>query len=149
MAQRPKHLKRSDDFPKLTKKSHLVTSDRDPRQNCIAFAAGVKNKKYWPIFHPDFAWISGIPRVETVEAFVRFYETFGYVETGDGEYAEGFEKIAIYTNRGGKPTHASLQIGPDKWASKLGNSYDIEHATNAVSEGLYGAIVKFMARRKA
>jgi hypothetical protein len=45
MAQRPKHLKKSNDFPKLAKKDHLITSDRDPYYNCIAFAAGITDKK--------------------------------------------------------------------------------------------------------
>src|SRR5215203_195187 len=103
MGQRPKHLKKRKEFPSLTKKNHSVESDIDPNYNCIAYAAGITTRKYWPIFHPDYAWIRGIPSTEEVESFVKFYETFGYAETDNGEYVEGHEKIAIFIGANGKP----------------------------------------------
>jgi hypothetical protein len=89
-----------------------------------------------------------VPRVETIDALIKFYETFGYSETPTGEYEEGFEKIAIYATAFGKPTHAARQVGPTTWASKLGNWYDIEHTKDAVSGGSYGEVVKYMQRPK-
>ena len=40
------------------------------------------------------------------------------------------------------------KIGPNKWVSKLGNWYDIEHTPDAVSSGDYGQVAKYMKRRK-
>jgi hypothetical protein len=154
MAQRPKHLKKSQfpnlakQFPNLTKQDHLVTSNPDPYYNCIAFAAGITDKKYWPNWHPDYTWLPGIPRAETLDAFIKFYETFGYSGPSNDTYVEGVEKVAIFTDGAGKPKHAAKQIGPNKWASKLGDSYDIEHKHDAVSGGLYGQIVHYMERPK-
>src|SRR4051812_43732089 len=125
--QRPKHLKRSDAFPNLIKKAHDVTSDEDPDYNCIAFAYGITNRKYWPNFHPDFAWPDGIPKVETLHAFEKLFESIGYVRAADGKHVAGVEKVAIYTSSDGRPTHAARQIDSGRWASKLGVWYDIEH----------------------
>lgn len=148
MPQRPKHLKKSDDFPKLSKKSHDVTSDIDPRYNCIAYAAGITNRKYWPAWHPDYYWPADVPRAETLDAFKQLYETFGYSGPSTNAHVEGIEKIAIFTDKAGKPTHAAFQLPGGRWASKLGNGFDIEHDELAVSGGLYGQPVYYMERPK-
>jgi hypothetical protein len=132
----------------LAKKSNDVTSEEDPDYNCIAFAAGIANRKLWPNFHPDFTWPAGIPRAETLDSFERLFESLGYARCQGGAYRDGFEKIAIYATSTGRPTHAARQIGRGRWVSKLGVSWDIEHAENAVSGGLYGEIAIFMERRK-
>src|SRR5258706_6003834 len=112
MAQRPKHLKKSDQFPKLAKKDHLVISNYDACYNCIAFAAGITDKKYWPNWNPDYTWLDSIPHAETLDAFIKFYETFGYSGPSNGTFLEGVEKVAIFTDKSGKPTHAAKQAGP-------------------------------------
>jgi hypothetical protein len=151
MAQRPKHLNKSNNFPRLAKQSNWVTSDADVNYNCIAFAAGITNRKLWPNFHPDYFWPPGIPRMENLASFIKFYESYGYAKVNDGsggKYVKGVEKIAIYADRSGVPTHAAKQVGPNRWASKLGDWYDIEHILGAVSGGAYGEIVTFMQRPK-
>jgi hypothetical protein len=148
MPQRPKHLKKSNDFPNLAKRSNKVTSDKDPDYNCIAFAAGITNRKLWPNFLPDYTWPAGIPRSETLDSFERLFESFGYVRCADGSYQDGIEKVAIYTSVVGRPTHAARQVNRGMWASKLGNWYDIEHIEKAVSGGSYGEISLFMQRNK-
>ena len=70
------------------------------------------------------------------------------LETADGSYIEGFEKIAVYAMSSGRPTHAARQVGPNKWASKLGNWYDIEHTEGAISGGDYGQVVRYMQRQR-
>ena len=146
--RRPKHLKKSHKFPKLSKTKNKVTSDSDTSYNCIAYAAGITTKKYWPTFHPDYYWPPGLPKIETIETLIRFYETLGYKIVDDGSggnYKEGFEKLAIFAVRGA-PKHAAIQVGPNRWSSKLGNWYDIEHTIGAVSGGDYGEIAVFMER---
>jgi hypothetical protein len=149
MAQ-PRHLKKSGKFPRLSKTKNRVTSEPDTSYNCIAYACGITNKKYWPTFDPDFYWPPDLPKTETIETFVRLFENRGYQRVSDGskgKYKEGFEKVAIYASRGGTPKHAALQKGPNRWASKLGNWYDIEHTIDAVSSGDYGEIVVFLERK--
>jgi hypothetical protein len=148
MAQRPKHLKRSDQFPKLMKKDHTVTSDQDARYNCIAYAADITDKKFWPNWDPDYTWPKDIPRAVTIEAFIAFYGQYGYSGPSDAGFDATKDKVAIFVDKRGTPTHAAKQIGPNKWASKLGNSYDIEHARDAVSGGLYGEMAHYLERPK-
>jgi hypothetical protein len=146
--KRPKHLDPVTEFPRLTKSSHRVTSDEDAQYNCIAYAAGITDKKFWPKWYPDYVWPPGLPKVETVIALEKFYETFGYARANNGDYVHGVEKIAIYATADGKPTHAARQVDDKTWTSKLGGSYDIEHSHNSVSGGTYGEITVYMARSK-
>jgi len=143
---RPKHLKPSSAFPKIRKANNDVTSDIDATYNCIAFAAGVTNRKFWPGYHPDYYWPPTIPRLPNIDSFIKLYESYGYAQCADGAFRAGYEKVAIYATKDGSPQHAAKQIGPNRWASKLGDSYDIEHATAAVSGGMYGEMVAFLER---
>ena len=143
---RPKHIKKHPRLPSLNKRNNDVTSDDDPSYNCVAFAAGEMNRKWWPVFHPDFYWPSNAPKINSITSFVAAFSSLGYVECNDGAVEEGFEKVAFYV-REGQPTHASHQMPNGKWKSKLGDWYDIEHAEDAVSSGDYGRIEKYMKRR--
>lgn len=108
-------------------------------------------KKWWPIFRKDAYWPLGVPYSETVDAFIRAFQTLGYVECLDGTFVQDTEKIAIYSNdgtRGGKPTHAAKQVDGRQWASKLGGDYDIHHNQTAIGGGGYGEIAVFMQRLK-
>jgi hypothetical protein len=152
MSQRPRHIKANPALPRLTKKNHTVTSDYDRQYNCIAYAADVTSRKYWPGFHPDYYWPSHLTNVESVEAFIELYSSLGYeLVTGPtaAKFEVGFERIAIYVSPiTGKPTHAAKQTGPSTWASKLGDSYDIEHTTEAaVADGLYGQPAVYLRRK--
>ena len=153
VGQRPKHIKRSNHFPRLTKKNHSVESDRDGTYNCIAYTAGSTTIKWWPVFRKDAYWPPGIPYNETVEAFVQAFGTLGYAECADGSFIDGIEKIAIYSRdgtRSGRPTHAAKQVDDKTWASKLGNEYDIHHRDSlAVGGGGYGEIAVFMKRPRS
>ena len=57
----------------------------------------------------------------------------------------GFEKIAIFVDATGEPTHAARQMGSGMWTSKLGTAHDIAHTLTGVAGRQYGrvgAIVK-------
>jgi hypothetical protein len=148
MAQRPKHIKKSNEFPRLNKQNHDVTSDKSGNYNCIAWAAGTTTIKWWPVFAPDAYWPPSAPKVETLDAFIKAYETLGYAVCADGSYVEGTEKIAIYT-KSGKPVHAARQIDAVNWTSKLGGREDISHHRDVVSDGMYGTIEVYMSRPKS
>jgi hypothetical protein len=147
MGQRPKHLKKSNTFPRLAKKRNKVTSNEDKTYNCIAYAAGRTDKKIWPTFHPDHYWPPSVPRADELTSLVNLFSSLGYARCGDGSFEAGFEKVAIYVHPvTGRPTHAARQISPGKWASKLGEWFDIEHTVDAVSGGDYGEMSVFLKR---
>ena len=75
-----------------------------------------------------YYWPQGSPLEETLAAFVRAFATLGFIPCNDDTLEPGFEKIAIYVNSQGKPTHAARQLHNGRWSSKLGNEVDIEHA---------------------
>ena len=69
-------------------------------------------------------------------------------EDGDEEEAEeGYEKLALFVNAQGKPTHAARSLPNLAWTSKLGNGEDIQHPTaESVGGRTYGSIALFMKR---
>ena len=92
-------------------------------------------------------WPPNIAREETVDAFVRAYGTLGYVCCASGDLEANAEKIVIYCDGEGTPTHAALQLRDGRWTSKMGGFEDIEHATPDVLTGpRYGRPSVYMGR---
>lgn len=83
-----------------------------------------------------------------LEAYKKAYGTLSYAECADGKYEPEYEKVAIYIDREGKPTHAARQLSSGRWTSKLGQHVDIDHETLEALEGpTYGTVAVFMKRR--
>src|SRR5262249_26347171 len=97
--------------------------------NCIAWAAGEHDRWWWPDPQMDYYWPDGVPREQTVEAFIEAYRTIGYEVCLDGVREAGFQKIVIYAKNNGEPTHAARQLPDGTWTSKLGQNVDVEHST--------------------
>lgn len=92
-------------------------------------------------------WPPNIARAETVDAFIRAYGTEGYAVCADGALDPGHEKIAIYVDASGTPTHSALQLASGKWTSKMGDFEDIEHETvNDVGGPTYGTVAAYLSR---
>ena len=104
-----------------------ATSPATPEYNCIAWAAGETDRWWWPDPMRLGAWPPGVPRQETLEAFLQAYETLGYEPCESDTLDPGVEKVAIYVDDAGRPTHAARQLPSRKWTSKLGRAEDIEH----------------------
>ena len=85
-------------FRNLPGSEYSITSPMDKRYNCIAWAAHEDFRNWWTDPDPDsfYYWPEGIERQETVEAFIKAYGTLGYEQCEDGEFKQGFEKIAIF-----------------------------------------------------
>ena len=64
------------------------------------------------------------------------------------KFENGFEKVALYVDKDGAPTHAARQLPNGKWTSKLGNGEDIEHETIHVVEGDGYGKAKYFLKRK-
>lgn len=136
-------------FPKLTSRNFRITSDPTFEYNCIAWAADNTDAYWWP--DPQFVayWPSEVARVETIDAFVEVFKLFGYTICTNDTHEKDFEKIAIYVNFEGKPTHAARQLDSGNWTSKLGDLEDIEHTSlDDINCSVYGSSAVLMKRHK-
>jgi hypothetical protein len=141
----------SSDFPNLREGDHTKTSDASQEYNCIAWAAEDTSAWWWPSLELGRSyWPEGIPREETVEAFVAAFRTKGYEPCDIGSLEVGFEKIALYVDANNIPTHAARQLKNGHWTSKLGGFEDIEHLTVECLQGdapyQYGRASLYMKR---
>lgn len=135
-------------FPKLRKSNHKINSSPSYYYNCFAYVVGKRKQVWWPNEHGY--WPAGCSRAETVSAFVEVLKTFGFSECKNGNFEAGQERIAIYANKDGVPQHVALQPTNRKgmWVSKLGDEHDIIHELNALEDGDYGCVVKYLKRAK-
>jgi hypothetical protein len=135
--------------PRLQGGSCFVTSPRADTSNFIAWAAGDTTRWWWPD-DPDLPykahWPDGAARVERLEAFCEAFATFGYSVCQAEELEPGFEKIALFGDAQGIPTHAARQLLNGRWTSKLGLLEDIEHALHDLEGAAYGTVVRLMKR---
>ena len=129
-------------FPKLTTSNSAKTSPIDENYNCIAWAAEDDTRWWWP---NGGYWPSSAPNVATDASFKIAYATLGYAISENGDYESGIQKIAVYLLND-VPTHASRQLSPRLWTSKLGSGFDISHEFDALNGPFYGEPEFFMAR---
>jgi hypothetical protein len=134
-------------LPNLTAENYRITSPTSWRTNCIAWAVGISDSWWWPA--PGRFWPPNVPREESLDAFVAALGSRGFSSCSSCEIEVGQEKIALYST-GTIPTHAARQLATGWWTSKLGPSFDIEHASlDALAGGVYGDPVAFLRRRVA
>ena len=116
-------------FPRLTPHNHWITSPRTKRYNCIAWAAGLSSKWWWPA--KDAYWPENARMTQSVGGFLEAFGTLGYEECEDGSFEAGYEKVALYAREKPDgslwPTHAARQLPNQRWTSKLGKLEDIIH----------------------
>ena len=136
-----------DCFPQLTFTGYGITSLQTPWYNCIAWAAGDTRKWWWPDPSPFTYWPPNIPRENTLQRFIEAFPTLGYEPCGDSDFEPDVEKVAVYADDDGFPTHAARQLPTGAWTSKLGREEDIEHHGLAGVEGEeYGHVVQVLRR---
>ena len=133
-------------FPGLTPSTYRVTSPQTPEYNCIAWAAQDDSRWWWPAPPPFSYWPPGVPREESLDAFIQAYMTLGYICCDEEHLEPEYEKIAIYVDNDGKPTHASRQLASGTWTSKLGKLEDIEHSFDGLDNSGYGRAVQILKR---
>jgi hypothetical protein len=143
-------------FPKLNSDSKFkITSKRDLKYNCIAWAAIFDDKFMWPpggIMNLDGVtsfWPEDLPTDESVQTFVKLYEKYSFEVCENPDFEEGFRKIAIYWDPEKKTcTHAARQRSNGDWTSKLGPAQDISHSNPFTLESeVYGVVAKFMKKK--
>lgn len=138
-------------FPRLRTAGFEVLSPTDPRYNCIAWAAG-DDRHWWEPIPPSlrlggYYWPTEVSWPITLDTYVIAFESLGYKRCDDGTLQAGYDKVAIYAQADGSPTHAARQLADGRWVSKLGQFVDISHtAVDGVSGTNYGEVAVFMRR---
>lgn len=136
-------------FPNLSQYYYSITSPATTEYNCIAWAACDITAWWWPDQFQMYFWPPNVPREETIAAFIKAYESQNYILCDSPDYEEGWDRIALYVDANGKPTHAARQLNNGSWTSKLGKLEDIEHSTLDGLVGLqYGSVTVIMRRKK-
>lgn len=137
-------------FPQLT--SYNIKSPIDDNYNCIAFAADDNTKWWWP--KDPYYWPTDIPEKEDLDSFIACYKLLGYKKCGlNSKFEKGYEKVAIFIDTNGTPTHVAKQDSDDKglWKSKLGRYVDIEHSLEGISgtshQYSYGNVAVILKRK--
>jgi hypothetical protein len=134
-------------FPALSSSDYQITSPATPTYNCIAWAAREINLWWWPDSQYTAYWPAEAPREEKLDAFITAYGMIGFTRCDNSDLEEGFEKVAIYVDISGKPTHAARQLISGRWTSKLGAWEDIDHEKlDDVCGQQYGVVAVILKR---
>lgn len=133
-------------FPSLNERNCQLTSPADEGYNCIAWAAEDPDCWWWPDPMQQKYWPTSAPRAETVEAFISAFGLLGYSEKTDSSVDAEKQKVAIFVNERGSPTHAARQLSDGRWTSKLGRQIDIAHELSALEGSAYGRVAIVLAR---
>lgn len=141
-------------FPNLRRDEYRKTSEKCFRYNCIAHASDCSDAWWWPDTGTGIHWPQGVPLEETLDCFVQAYATQGYQVCNEinAEVETGFQKVALYVDQDGIPTHAARQLASGEWTSKLGREEDIAHvkleAVGDVNDGSvgYGRVAVILRR---
>ena len=92
-------------------------------------------------------WPKDILRENTLARFIEAFHTLGYEPCKSISLEADLEKVAIYADENGAPTHAVRQLATGSWTSKLGREDDIEHHTLAGVQGWqYGTVIQILKR---
>ena len=134
-------------FPNSRIDPFLLTSPQTTLYNCIAWAYEVIDRWYWPDVAGIYYWPENIKRTESLDCFIQLFENIGYELCDHGELEVNFQKVAIYVDNYGKPSHAARQLRNGLWTSKLGQSFDVTHTIYSLSDGHYGNVSVFMKRK--
>jgi hypothetical protein len=135
-------------FPNLRDAGYVVTSMATPSYNCIAWAAG-DDQRWWqpPIDFGHFYWPSEAPTTYVLSSFIQAFALYGYEPGANDNLEPRCEKVALYVDADGLPTHMARQLDSGMWTSKLGEWEDIEHNTLAALESeYYGTVAQILKR---
>ncbi len=135
-------------FPNSKIDPFLVTSPKSANYNCIAWAYEDDSKWFWPDSSNIYYWPNDIPREEKIDSFIKLFNNIGYEICSNGDVEKDYQKVAIYSDKFGKPTHSARQLENGFWTSKLGQYFDVTHTIFSMGDGVYGNVAVFMRRKK-
>ncbi|MBU1626552.1 hypothetical protein KKB18_04210 [bacterium] len=140
-------------FPYLQKDNYSITSPISHEYNCIAWAAGDTQRWWQPnprnLLFNTYYWPRKAINSNTIEAYISAFRLLGYKQCDNSNPEKNFEKVAIYVNEIGKPTHMTRQLDSGIWTSKIGEDEDIIHHTlKALEDSDYGKVAVILKRPK-
>ncbi len=150
MTDSHKHLE--EIFPHLAEVGYTPKSEKSVVYNFIAYAAGDETRRWAGYRDLDYHWPEGAQEGFTLDALVSAFQALGYAICDGGDFEVGFEKVALYVDKGGWWTHAAKQCDDGQWTSKLGSLEDIVHRTPEAVAGpdpAYGEIACYMKRKRS
>jgi hypothetical protein len=133
-------------FPALNPENSRVTSPQTQAYNCFAWAAGDAERWWQPDSFGIYYWPPSAGSDVSIASVEAAYACLGYSPCKSGSLEPGVEKIAVYADATGRPTHATRQLKNGLWTSKCGAYEDIEHELLALSGKEYGNVELFMQR---
>lgn len=133
-------------FPNKNAHNYKPTSPATGEYNCIAWALQKSDQVVWPDPLEQNGWPPSLPRDESLNSFVTFFQMCGFTICNGQHLEAGFEKIALYVLNNAV-AHAARQLSTGEWTSKLGPAIDISHSTPEVLEGPSYGIVRAVMRR--
>src|ERR1051325_11173999 len=94
-------------FPKLSSGGYSIESPEDRKYNCVAFAIGnpTRNWQWMPQPTGGYYWPPDIEGDATIEAWTRVFRIHGDRQCENGDFETGVEKVALYIDEEGIPTH--------------------------------------------
>lgn len=110
-------------FPGLRSSGYAITSPADDIYNCIAWAANDPLHWWWPDILKARYWAADVLREETVAAFQEAFGSLGDTVCAGEEMEASVEKVALFADAEGFPTHAARQLPSGRWTSKLHVAY--------------------------
>jgi hypothetical protein len=135
-------------FPELAVTGYRITSSIDTQYNCVAWALGFTQKWWWPESDEDDTsfWPAAVPNVANVNAFEALFQWMGYSPTSDEGHRPWIDKLALFVDSEGEPSHVARQLPNGKWTTKLGELEDIEHELRALEGSEYGTVIRIYQR---
>ena len=134
-----------DVFPGLRGQSYQITSPRDDRYNCIAFAAGDDQNWWWPDSAGKMHGLQVLLGPRRWRSSAKRSRRWVMSSAATIGWNPAMRKSRCLRWLG-LPKHACRQLPNGRWASKLGRSEDIEHALHDLTGTAYGKVVLFMKR---
>jgi hypothetical protein len=134
-------------FPNLKNTFFEIISPPDKNYNCVAWAMGINDGIWWPDRYNQYYWPDP-KRENTMEGFIRAFQSLGFEVTKSRIVEDDYEKIAIYGNEFG-PHHVARQLPDGKWTSKCGDEEDIIHELNGLEDSIsYGQVIIVMKKHR-
>ena len=132
-------------FPKLSVEAIDIVAPISTEYNCIAYAAGDVSQ-WWGTVESGDHWPDYATRTRRLESLIEVFIGLGFQRCQDSSLESGFEKVALYEQRGAW-MHAALQTRTGRWRSKMGEGPLIEqHSPESLSNGVYGNPTIYMRR---
>ena len=97
-------------FPGLRATSFRRTSPPDVAYNCVAWAVQDTDRWWDPADEHGYYWPSAVRRELSLANLIAALSTVGFDECENAAPEAGFQKVAIYSDSHGWPTHVARQL---------------------------------------